>query len=173
MSIIQDALKKAHCEYVEKILPPAEERKAIRPKVEIRIPREAEKKLPSTRLGALLTIFTTLLLAYGFILCLQYIKIPDKVKDQLLNPDTKQESVPEATDSLKQPKPIPADIAPSVRPAFILSGIMYLEDKPQAIINGHVLEEGDKVNGATVLVIEKDCVLLDLNDTNIKVELSK
>ena len=68
---------------------------------------------------------------------------------------------------------IPVDLGSSVRPAFILSGIMYLEDKPQAIINGHVLEEGDKISGATVLVIEKDCVLLDLNDTNIKVELSK
>ena len=50
---------------------------------------------------------------------------------------------------------------------------MYVENKPQAIINGYVLEEGDKINGATVLIIEKDCVLLDVNDANIRLELNK
>ena len=43
----------------------------------------------------------------------------------------------------------------------------------KAIINGRVLEEGDKINGATVLMIEKDCVLLDLNETNIRLDINK
>jgi HD-like signal output (HDOD) protein len=45
-------------------------------------------------------------------------------------------------------------------PEFRLNGIIYSEDRPTAIVNGIMVRIGDEVNGATVLSIERDRVIL-------------
>jgi hypothetical protein len=56
-------------------------------------------------------------------------------------------------------------------PVFILSGIMFLEDGPRAIINGSVVEKGDVVGGASVESVERERVLLRYKDENITLHL--
>jgi hypothetical protein len=58
-------------------------------------------------------------------------------------------------------------------PQFALNGIMYLNDRPQAIINGFTLEEGDTISGATVVRIEKNSVILHMNDVEIMLTLKR
>jgi hypothetical protein len=55
--------------------------------------------------------------------------------------------------------------------SFVLSGIMYLDGKPQAIINGSILEEGDSINDATVVLIDRDYVLLNVKDSKVKLTI--
>ena len=58
------------------------------------------------------------------------------------------------------------------RPAnFILNGIMYIEDGPQAIINGYIVKQGDFVNGAKVADIQRDNVSLDMDGNKINLKL--
>ncbi|MCM8782300.1 MAG: general secretion pathway protein GspB [Candidatus Omnitrophica bacterium] len=58
-------------------------------------------------------------------------------------------------------------------PKLLLNGIMYLAKKPQAIINGSIVEEGDMVSGATVMKIEKNSVVLKFDDTEMILSLKK
>lgn len=192
MSIIQEALKKAQGDYTENMVPgTVDTSKAARPqkeevvypkknaassKPESHMPRVI-KKVASTRLPAVVGVLLILLLAYGLKSSLRY----SKPYDSNIKIQPKADATPVKQDNNNLPIPaakLPETFNPSnlimPRPAtFILNGIMYLESKPQAIINGNILEEGDKINGATVVVIEKDCVLLELNDANIKLELGK
>lgn len=181
MSVIQDALRKAQGEYVEKKIPRIIKEAAPRPKIEVRTLRET-KKTTSLRLPVLTVILIGLLLIYGLKLSLQYSTIPEKntkVSDKveataLRHGNTATSpSAAKREDSFNPPKIGPANLITPRPSNFVLNGIMYVENKPQAIINGYVLEEGDKINGAVVLIIEKDCVLLDFNDANIKLELDK
>ncbi len=41
-----------------------------------------------------------------------------------------------------------------------LSGILWDEDSPRAVINEEILKVGDKISGSTVTSIEKDRVVL-------------
>lgn len=56
-------------------------------------------------------------------------------------------------------------------PEFVLNGIMYLSDRPKAIINSSVVQEGDSVDGATVKAINQDNVHLVLNNEEITIKL--
>lgn len=176
MSIIQEALRKAQGEYVEKKMPPVVKEEVVHPRPDNWSPQGIKKStpahLPIRKLGlpALVAVLTMSLLIYGIGLSLRYSR--SHTKDVVVTKTAKTVSPPKAQ-PISLPKVETIDLMPSSPPTFVLNGIMYVEDKPQAIINGHVLEEGDKINGATVLVIEKDCVLLSINDANMKLELNK
>jgi len=167
MSIVQDALKKAQGGYVEKKMPCVEVFHEI-------------KKTKSVRLPVLLGIFLILGLVYALMLSLQYIRIHnrniailEKIEGKII--EQKDTIVPSViADKTINPvsKPEIGAAAPPLS-KFVLNGIMYVKNKPQAIINGYILEEGDELNGATIMVIEKDCVLLDMNDENIRLDLAK
>jgi hypothetical protein len=181
MSVIQDALRKAQGEYVEKKAPRIVKEDATRLKTEVQTSQETKRSIPM-RLPALVGIFIGLLLVYGLRLSLQYLGMPEKsakAPDKVETTAVRQEntaispSAAKRADSFSLPKMNPVNLITPRPSNFILNGIMYVENKPQAIINGYVLEDGDKINGAIVLAIEKDCVLLDFNDTDIKLELNK
>lgn len=70
-------------------------------------------------------------------------------------------------------KTVTAETEETHPPDFILNGVMYVEGTPQAIINGHILQVGDSMSGATVLSIDKDYVLLNINDSKVKLKLNK
>jgi len=58
-------------------------------------------------------------------------------------------------------------------PNLELNGIMYLQDRPRAIINGNMLEVGEFVSGARVNTITKNSVLLNYNDLEITLKLKE
>ena len=61
---------------------------------------------------------------------------------------------------------------PAIQPnEFTLSGIMHLEDGPRAIINNMRVVEGDDVDGAKVVSITDDTVVLKKQDSEIKLRL--
>jgi hypothetical protein len=168
MSIIQEALRKAQGEYVEKKIPDAVREEAVNSKTETNIPHIV-KKTASMRLPALVSILTILLIVYGLNVSLRYSKNQGKeMKMSVVSAHTAKEADPIRPPNIGTINPMVGWSS-----AFALSGIMYVEKKPQAIINGYVLEEGDKINGATVLAIEKDCVLLGMNDKNVRLELNE
>ena len=57
-------------------------------------------------------------------------------------------------------------------PDLVLNGIMYVEEKPKAIINGMVVREGDVISGATVTSITEKSVLLKYNNNDNQVEVT-
>lgn len=175
MSIIQEALKKAQGDYFEKKTPQAgesvkytgssaSEETVFKPRVKIQAIRRT-RRTTSMRLPVLTGILVTLILIYGIRFSLQYsgrheIKTPHKVVS------TPASTGPAGTAPAKEPVSTPA-------PLFALNGIMYVEGRAQAIINGYVLEEGDKINGATILTIERDYVLLNFNDADMKLDIRR
>ena len=173
MSIIQDALRKAQGDFAVKKAPQEKSHNAQGGLI------KEDRKSPSMRLPALVSIFTVLLLAYGFRASLQYTKkhvnvpVPPKNTGEPVTSKRSEADYSPAGIFGQTNKLDPINFIGPRQSLFALNGIMYVEGRPQAIINGQVLEEGDKISGATVLVIEKDCVLLDLNNTNIRIELNK
>lgn len=71
----------------------------------------------------------------------------------------------ETTSSVQKPGAVKKK-SPSF-PGFILSGVMQLVDGPRAIINDVVVGVGDVVNGAKVLKIDKNGVVLKKRDSEI------
>ena len=69
------------------------------------------------------------------------------------------------TSGLEEPK--------EIKPQFILNGIMYLNDGPQAIINNSTVSEGEMTGGAKVMRINKNNVVLNFNDLEITLSLKK
>lgn len=87
--------------------------------------------------------------------------------------DYKPLNIKSATDETNTP---PLDFAARARqlpPNLVLNGIMYLAERPQAIINNSVVGVGDTVSGAKVLSIDKASVLLSFNDMAITLTLKK
>lgn len=124
---------------------------------------------------ALVGVLTVLLIIYGLDASLRYSGAGGKYQGTLNKKGafSKAASPAKGAEHFKSPLIDPANLIPSRMGQFVLSGIMYVENKPQAIINGYVLEEGDKINGATIIAIEKDCVLLNLNNSDIRLDMSE
>lgn len=55
---------------------------------------------------------------------------------------------------------------------FILDGIMYIADRPRAIINNIIVGEGEIVDGATVGKINKNNVVLNHNESEVTLKLN-
>lgn len=179
MSIIQEALKKAQGEFTKDKTPskaPSVKSPDVptRPVMPAAKPAAA-KKTPSLSVPALVGVLTVLLMIYGLDLSLRY-SGKNKASAGVSNKkavSSKAVSSSRLKERFSSPLIDPANLIPSHMGQFTLSGIMYVENKPQAIINGYVMEEGDKINGATILAIEKDCVLLSMSEKeNIRLDIS-
>lgn len=182
MSIIQEALKKAQGEFTKKEVPSVSapdahgrtvQMNAFAAQVAAKDAKPA-KKSQSLSVPALTGVLLVLLIIYGLDASVRYSgtnsKYPGTVNKK--SASSKVVSSAKVRDHFASPLIDPANLIPSRMGQFVLSGIMYVENRPQAIINGYVLEEGDKINGATILVIEKDCVLLNLNNSDIRLDIS-
>ena len=93
------------------------------------------------------------------------------------------QSVPEQT-AQADTEPVEKTQAPSFAPStfpmmrnmmgelnFKLSGIIFSEDDPSAIINNEIVKQGDTINGAIVQCIEKDCVKLSYQGKELTVRV--
>ena len=181
MSIIQDALKKVQSGYHEKKMAAAKtepfKQKVIAPKIKKRGAFSAFRKLRKptrTRVifmssMAIVFIASVLIAVIGMSFFSLYRASAKNKNDVQVKPLNAQNIPPKPKE---EPAKIP-DSAASHPPLFVLNGVMYLDGKPQAIINGYILEEGDTLNGATVLALDKDYVLVHLNDAKIKLTLNK
>lgn len=86
---------------------------------------------------------------------------------------SRQEVVKKDDAPAEKEKPSFFPIRPAVPapPKLELSGIMYLDAGPKAIINGSVVKEGDLIQGATVKKIDPTDVVLDYGDVEIQLNL--
>lgn len=177
MSIIQEALRKAQGSYVENNEPERGKEEKTKgsfdkspayTKPDIKAFDKINTK-KSNRLPVLVGILLFLFMVYGFMLSAKY----SGSNTQAAAPSAVKQTNKLLPSSFPAPKMDQPDLFTSRTPNFSLNGIMYVENRPQAIINGYILEEGDSINGATVLVIEKDCVLLEINSSNVRLELEK
>jgi len=169
MSIIQEALKKAQVEFTKIKAPPVKAHDApVKPSQ-----MNTVKKTQSLSLPALAGVLMVLLVIYVLDASLRYSGTNSGHTSALNKKNVSSRSVSTAKMRERFASPLidPANLIPSRMGQFVLSGIMYVENRPQAIINGYVLEEGDKINGATILAIEKDCVLLNLNNSDIRLDM--
>jgi len=57
---------------------------------------------------------------------------------------------------------IPETGKPEIR-RLIVKGVLYSEDNPAAVIGTQIVHEGDKISGATVVRINRDGVVLEMN----------
>ncbi|MBI4974429.1 MAG: hypothetical protein HZC19_01230 [Candidatus Omnitrophica bacterium] len=157
MSIIQEALKKAQRKEAHEIGP-------------VKI-GSASKKAPSFKI---MPIFIAALITVSIVATRQFSTKPGF---GLFKNTAKVDFVETAPHQEIVYKPIVEKVAkpdePHTKPTLILNGIMYLEDGPQAIINDALVREGDIVKGATVIKINKDSVVLTLNDVEMTLILKK
>lgn len=58
-------------------------------------------------------------------------------------------------------------------PQWTLSGIVYSGDSPMAVINGRAVREGDSIDGAQVVRVERRNVILDHEGRRITLTVSK
>lgn len=56
---------------------------------------------------------------------------------------------------------------------WILSGILYNENNPSAVINKKIVRNGDSINGATVLEIDKNIVKLEKDGLEFRLTVAK
>lgn len=101
---------------------------------------------------------------------------PEPVPAPILHQDTIyktiENSLPETAGTIPAAQtPAPASIVRAEPPELVLNGIMYLESGPRAIINNAIVGEGDMVNGATILTINKKNVILKFNNVEITLNL--
>lgn len=176
MSIIQEALKKAQTTYTYKRDLPKEE---ILPKKETAIPEKViEKILPNRPVAGrtpLIKLIPAIILLIIFIGVgfrsfisgdreLRKTNSAPAIKDIAPKIEPKDVSEPIIGKSL-------SSIALARAPDFVLNGIMYLQERPRAIINGNVIGLGESVSGARIDAINKDNVVLNYNGAEITLRL--
>ena len=185
MSIIQEALKRAQYNYADKkSLPQAREE----PRQERAAPAPAEALDPrviTKKIGIIVYVIVLLALVTGFGIRALFSKIASMDKER------------QPKDLIAQARQIPPDKAAprplasgtveraaekllalvssgqaNQPPNLVLNGIMYIEEKPKAIINGTVVRVGDVISGATVTSITENNVLLKYNNNDNQVEMA-
>jgi hypothetical protein len=57
--------------------------------------------------------------------------------------------------------------------AWTVSGIIYSDTKPMAVVNGHSVQVGDSVGGAMVVAIKRHQVKLRLHDSEFSIAVTK
>ena len=190
MSIIQEALKKVQTDYIEK--KPVARKEAVRKVLRLAITtrddglakvfRKDRKPVPKRVIIAwsitVLFISSIVMILIGAKLFFLYhrknAENEKALKASRLPKETPALPVAARKGAEETAKNILPPAAEVVRlPNFELNGIMYIEERPQAIINGYILQEGDSLSGATVMLIDKDYVLLNVNDSNVRLKLTK
>ena len=173
MSIIQEALKKAHHDYLENKIIVA--KPSLKPRMLLSEafakPIHERKRSATILLVLVLSVIAVLALGVRFFFILTSAPVPKEDKPlpaiELVAPSWFGNIVHvQAVDAAPSLSPAPVPEEP-----FKLSGIMNLNNNPRAIINGYTLETGDTIRGATLTAIGKDYVLLSSKDEKIKVPL--
>lgn len=96
---------------------------------------------------------------------------PIRIAQPIARPAEKKISAPKEpvaikpAESILQKEPVPQP------DQFTLSGIMHLEDGPRAIINNTRVAKGEDVDGAEVISITDDTVVLKKQGSEIKLRL--
>jgi cytoskeletal protein RodZ len=180
MSIITEALKKAQKEKPAGDPPPAtrieESFLESFPKKNVTAQRTVSGSLPYVLFGGALTV---LVMVFFVVANNSNSFIPkDNAASVAAFVDQAKplQSVPEPASSAKDTRPV---FQPSrqtakqeqYKPEPELSGIMYTPTRPQAVINGQPVFEGENVDGYTVVKIYPDRVKLSLNGVETEVKL--
>jgi hypothetical protein len=64
----------------------------------------------------------------------------------------------------------PVEEIPMVMPDFVIQGIVWNTDRPQAIVSGQVIKVGDIIEGLEVLNIAKEGITVDFNGRRILIK---
>lgn len=183
MSIIQEALKKAQMTYAKeaiKMEPP----KNVDTDIVVNRPRRL-----TTSFAKLIPGVALLVLVAGFGLNSFLSKSSVESRRDGSYHDVSYKTIVRDDSLRKMPDPgigIRAeDIAPSVKsvissgtafvhaPDLELNGIMYLQERPRAIINGNIVGIGESVNGARIDAINSNNVLLNYDNLEITLKLKE
>ena len=90
-------------------------------------------------------------------------RLPEK--PQVVEP----EELGQQAAALQQQVPEPVVIPPTP-PTLTLTGLVWNTNRPQAIINGQVLDQGDTIDGAQIVSIQKTGVELVFAGTNMSIK---
>jgi hypothetical protein len=180
MSIIQEALKKAEV-VNSKTETIAASEPVIKKLQENGAPvRAAAKRLTKSRLSPVFIIAPAALAAVMIAAFLVFNgHVPVKNESPQVSAgnvsSSRQEVIPKTPALAPKEAPAVAAAAKTIRdtPKFTLSGIMYLESSPKAIVNGSVVTQGDIIGGATVKKINKSAVILSYEDVEILLDLNE
>lgn len=174
MSIIQEALKKAQATYTKKTFRTEKEsaEEVTSPDIGAKDAFADAASRTTMPLTALIPVVIVLTIIIGFGLKTFFSnKTAPTTKTTLKG----VEPVKIATENLSTlPKNIFAmNLMASQYADLTLNGIMYVREKPRAIINGNVVEVGESVNGAKVTAINEGSVLLNYNNKEITLTLKE
>ncbi len=185
MSIIQEALKRAQYNYSgKKSLPQAHEDPVQEPAIPVPAV-VTDARAINKKISIIVYVIVLLSLVTGFGIRTLFSKIATTDKEirskdlvvapQRTSPD-KEAASPISSGAVERATgKLLALVSPgqiNQPPNLVLNGIMYIEEKPKAIINGTVVREGDVISGATVTSITPDNVLLKYNNNDNKVEVA-
>ena len=194
MSIIQEALKKSQATYIKttlqkEVAKAAEEAARANAHAAEDIPAGASRRSPIS-LPVLIPAVIVLAITIGLGLKIFFSNKEAPTAKYIVKPDANHKAAlkdvePVAlnrqgmTDTLPENIPAKSENTPTARleasqPADLtLNGIMYIREKPRAIINGNVVEVGESVSGAKVSAINEDRVLLNYNGVEITLKLKE
>jgi hypothetical protein len=192
MSIIQDALKRAQERPEKPMIAPdvIPEKQSVSPsnKIEpsIVLERSEYKRKDFSKLriflGFILTVIV-LIFAFSLKMLLPVGNLSGAVRTSYKITTTEasipQQSPPDRAAQASVPgRPDGAPFFPKILfkasskfPELVLSGIMYLESGPRAIINNVIVGKGDTICGAIVRVINRKSVVLESGDTEVTLNL--
>lgn len=72
---------------------------------------------------------------------------------------------------IRENGPLPP--SPTKKPRWHLAGILFGEANPYAVVNNAIVTEGDMVDGARVVLIDKSTVTLEKDGFEIKLKVAK
>lgn len=183
MSIIQEALHKAQ---VDVKAPEArQDGSQVKNTYEVKTALKPAVKKIKGKTTPVMKILTSLLLivlaAFAVFSAKQFLSSGKKSQDKISDSPTQEVTY---RPIVKTDAKISDDIGPQGQtvaaaslkdiaghPSLMLNGIMYLEERPRAIINNSIVEAGDSVGGATVTKINPKNVVLEYNDVEITLNL--
>lgn len=67
----------------------------------------------------------------------------------------------------------PPPVFPKKKPRWYLAGILFGEANPYAVVNNTIVTEGDMVDGARVVLINKSMVTLEKDGFEIRLKVAK
>ncbi|HPM42515.1 MAG TPA: general secretion pathway protein GspB [Candidatus Omnitrophota bacterium] len=192
MSIIQEALKKVEPSKAGSAVPvriaddkplAAELKKITQPKIDLPFAKEYRKKR-RTNLYIAISAAALIVACAGAAYFFMYGKPPSlpvtQIRDEKTAPlpdssiaDRQDTIYRNAGDEYSKYKDSaePNSVVRAEPPDLALNGIMYLETGSRAIINNKIVQEGDMVGGATVVLINKNSAILKYNDVEITLSL--
>ena len=188
MSIIQDALKKVQKKEEKSTFPSVEKLdfdRAFGGQIKLKNIEVPAQKTPKVYL--LLLLISVLILALTIFVLIDI----ERQNTKKYIPGYAKQEAPSKQEVVHKPLPPKESPAPAMIsgyapfsstsvflkteaknvPKFLLNGVMYLEGGPQAIVNNAVVKEGDVVEGARVVKINRNDVIMRFKDEEITLRL--